>query len=504
MNKKALAIAAAVVVCIVLVVILKMSGVSPDKGDVRGVEASVPTIDFGKDHVVARIQNIDGVRGMISGVKSLLPDMPDLIVRIMRSKGLPDIAEDLEIPDVAVYVDPVSKVIDVVDAFLAAGDEAVFAIGSSGDGEEAVLAMIAREEKYAKLKDQFASFGLNVADDEASNGADESFSVESELGVLHIVSVKDGGRRLLILADDIEGAAKSIAAWNDPAKRASIPRHLSEPNYITYRLSEETLPTITKDMNVEIAWNTEGKTTSIKTYANAPKEGVAASGLEKEPLTFYGEGEPALLAALDLPYLISAAEMTPEEVLSLIEDQCGLEIPDEYRSAIVKVLSSARFSYGVFMDPNALIPKTAYIQLEMDDTSDIDQYMMLASFLGMKTTDVSGWDSVMSTNIDENFSVTLAKGKGKVLAGIGAPEVFGKKVDAPGLSGGALSYFFASTKYITGTDTALGKMLHDDLANDEEYSAFVELMDKLGISKISSITGVQKDASSSETKIAWR
>lgn len=508
-SKKAIAAAVAVLV-VVVAVFFAMRGRDGGGSSQAGVEMSLPNMDMKADHFVFKVKGTDGLRGILSGVRGLLPDMPELVPALIEASGRfsPD---DLGLDKMAIAqtLAPANDVMDALDVLLAAGDEVMAAVGRSGDDVVAAVSMVVSEQKYAGLKDALRSAGCRVSDESASEGADESVAVTfPHCPEIHMTSIKSGASRLIVFEAEQGEAAPAIAAWKDPAKRAKIDRSLTEQNYIAYRLSKDSIPTIPRDLVAEIGWASDAKSTKIKARTNADGASIPTSGLDKTPLSFYGDGDPVVLLALDLPYVLATAYPeggSVEEVMSIMEDTSGMSIPSDYRDDVLAVLKGARVSSGVTMKADQLIPETAYAMIEMKDTSPFDKYLMFAAF-AMQSAKADGWDDVMTMSLGDGIDLTLARADGKILFGLGAPEKYAKSVSAPSAPSnkGALSYLYMSTKYLLGSDTALGRFINSELAEDEDAGVFVELIDKLGLSKIESITSVQAEPAASEATIAWR
>ncbi|MDL2263805.1 hypothetical protein LJC31_04035 [Synergistaceae bacterium OttesenSCG-928-I11] len=526
MNKKMLVVLAVLIAVAAGVFAMRDSGapVAP-KWEKLGAEAALPKFANDKNHVLLKVENVEGLRKGIRILKDFMPLMsdPDVMDEVrsryedMKELGGVNPMDSLEKLDLAM------KYVTLFDAFFTAADEIAF-LGAAPD---ICLTFFTNEEKFAAMKTTLEG-ARNAAEAWSTELAGEggeawivretfpSFDEEKDdtTVALHVLKRADGERTQVLVAGSEETMQRAVRAWENPSDRAAVARKLDGPNFLQYRFTVPVYGSDTsRDMASEMAWRTEGNTTKFDSFSDLAAFGItpATSGVEGEALPLYGSGEPFALAAFDLPYFFSiampGADNPVESFVALMEASIGQRIPLQFRSDALAVLSGSRATVGVFMNPDEIVPSTAYLALEMKSPDVLGKYFALAGML-MKPAQIEGWESALSENVDDGIDVTLARSGNRMLLGIGKPEEYAKQAALPAaMSGmpdkGILVATYVAMKFITDENTALGRMIRDVVEEHEDGPEIAEVFDKLSLRSFESISGVQVDPERAESRIVW-
>lgn len=521
MNKKLMLAIAAAVVLIAAVVMMKETG-DLGIGEKLGTEAALPTYSTESQHVLLKIENVEGLRGGVDFVKSFLPLMTDPDVL----DGMSEIYKNMDAFDGADPTDSLRKIataakfIGTFDSFLSAADEFSLLVVSN----DLWLSFFTTEEKYSALKSGPHGFlsGAEPWTTDLAGKDGEALVLRGELPSFdddrdsvdtsfYVIKRPYDGKTQVLLSSS-EGTMKRASdAWKSDSARAKIERHLDAPNFVQYRFKTPAYTGGTRDFAAEVAWQTKDDVTKIDAYNDLALYGAKpiTSGLETEPTPTFGSGDPFALMTVDLPYFFSIAfpgvEDPVGEFLSLTQKAAGYDIPGQFADDVRALLDGSRFSTGVYIKKDETTPKTAYIMVEMKDASVIDKYISLAALL-MRPAQIAEWDSAYSVQIDENIEVTLARRGGRVLLGLGAPSEYGVKGAAPAaMSGmpetGVLVSSYIDVNLLTDETTAIGKKIAEVRESDEDFR---EVFEKFKLDSIDSLVAVQADPERSETRIYWK
>ena len=526
LNKKMLVVLAVVIAVAAGVFAMRDSG-SPlaPKWEKLGAEAALPTFANDKNHVLVKVENVEGLRKGIQILKDFMPLMSDPDVLDEVRSRYEDIEElgGVNPMDSLEKFDLAMKYVTLFDAFFTAADEIAF-LGAAPD---ICLAFFTNEEKFAEMKTALerAHETAEPWSTELAGEGEEAWIVRETLPsfddetddttvALHVLKRADGERTQVLVTGSEETMQRAVRAWENPSDRATVARKLDGPNFLLYRFAVPAYGSAaSRDMAAEMAWRTEGNTTKFDSFSDLSAFGItpATSGVEGEALPLYGSGEPFVITAFDLPYFFSLAmpgvENPVESFVALMEASVGQRIPFQFRSDVLSVLSGSRATVGVFMNPDEVVPNTAYLALEMKSPDVLGKYFALAGML-MQPAQIEGWESALSENVDDGIDVTLARSGNRVLVGIGKPEEYATQAALPAaMSGmpdkGILVASYVAMKFITDENTALGAMLRDVIEEHEDGREIAEVFEKLSLRSFESISSVQVDPERGESRIVW-
>lgn len=454
--------------------------------DATGPEVALPALGPQEEHFVMKISDMQGAREMLDSAAKLASASDRLgalsdIARGANLPPMPDIStEDMKTALGAIKI--LSSIADAADqlALSATKERVIAAITSTADRSKKMLETIGAKRIGEERDDKWV------------------LDLDGPARLL-ITRRVAGSRALLVMADDDESMASALSAVDNNDKRAKIARRSDKPNFVSYYLNLD-LPSGSRKFSGETSWQSAKGEVRIECNSDPDTSlKYKTSGVESDAVPIYGNGEPTIFSAIDVPFLASLAlpyESDPVEAfVTLIEKQAGTRIPRQYRSSIINSLKTARLSTGFAFDKVSVEPSLAYVLLETEDTSLVDPLFGMAMFLGLENTSIGGWKQALKADMGSMvghgpMDVVLAKSDRRILIGIGDQSAYAKTGKRPSaMSGmpekGSLSSFYLDLNYLLDPNTAIGRRIREELKNDPTVPQHVlDALDKIAVKSI--------------------
>lgn len=498
MNKKILG--AIVVIAVIAVALFTMSGGSKKPTDAAGAAANaLPSFDANANYVLLGSSGKSDLPGAMRAIGHLVKIMPDLYA-VAGDAG----AVDDEMPDGASELTGIAAKYVYLLADIVGSGEDMFCFVSETNVISGITAtdagFKAMTDKLAEAADSCGPWDDDAIKALGGEAVRATFVEGGEpVGSLGLVKLKNGASNVVLVThgDGIPYVEAAAAALKDPAKRAKVERQVQGPDFVQYRYEADHFG-VRVPIRGETSWTQTKESISLENATKAAgTKSPATSGVEKSPVPIFGSDPHVVLGAFDVPYIISNAlpfEDAPiEKALEKFEEISGIPIPSDYRDDVIAVLSKMRVSFGVSLPADAKLPSAAYALIEMTDISPLEKYLSLAELM-LSRVDIAGWDTALSAPIDDGINAIIAKRKGGILIGIGAPEVYAKEGKRPAdMTGkptdGALSMLYISGAALMANTEVSGTVA--EVLGDDGLARILDLLKPLGLDKIKSISSLQ-------------